>query len=142
MANEAVKVEATEQPGNIRSYTVANSPAIPIHTLMYLSGDNTASFGATAFAIGAVPPFAGIAIAAKEAADGCTVLALDTGGVWDLTASGVIPLGSKVLLAGANKVMVAEGGTAALSASGGLFCGTALEAAIDAEVIRVDVSRS
>lgn len=141
MANEAVKVEGTGNSAFIRSYTVANSPAVTKGTLMYLSGDNTASFGATAFAIGAVPAFAGIALADKEAADGCTVLALDTGGVWDLTCSGTIPLGSKCLLAGANKIMVAEGGTAALSASGGLFCGTALEAGADAEVIRVDVTR-
>ena len=141
MTNEAVKVEGCGNSAFIRSYTVANSPAITKGTLMYLSGDNTASFGATEFAIGAVAPFAGIALADKEAADGCTVLALDTGGVWDLTASGTIYYGQKVLLAGSNKVMMADGGTAALTASGGLVVGTALETATDAEVIRVDVTR-
>lgn len=141
MANEAIKVEGTGQTSNIRTFTVADGAAITKHTLMALVLDNTASACATAYAQAAQTYFAGINLAAKEASDGQTQLALDTGGVWDLTASNAILMGHKVILAGANKVMSADDGTAALTASGGVIVGTALETATAGEVIRVDLSK-
>lgn len=137
MTDEAVPIEATKQTMNCRTYTVANSPAITKGTLMFISGDNTASFAATCSGA----QFAGIAICDKEAADGCTVLALDVGGVWDLTASGAIPIGHKVIMAGGNRVQDADVGVAAVTASGACVVGIAMEAASASEVIRVDLGR-
>ena len=135
MADEAIKVEGTGQTGNIRNFTVANSPAVPIHTLMFSSGDNTASFSAA----GSGAMFLGISVSEKEAADGLTGIAVDTGGVWDLTASGTIARGHKCILAGGNRIQTVDNTTAALAASGGLVIGIAREAASDGEIIRVDL---
>lgn len=145
MADEAVKVEGTGWAHNMRRFTVANSPAIPIHTLMYISGDNTASFGGTASGA----EFAGITTSEKEGGDGQTELTLEIGGVWDLTASGAIPRGHKVVLAGGNRVMDIDfgrtvsvsGGLTYVASSGAMVVGTVTETASDGEVVRVDLSR-
>lgn len=139
MAREAVPVEGTRQDAFLRRYTISNANTIPKFTLMALTGDNTAS-SSTTTSSGAY--FAGISVFEKEASDGSTEITVDTGGVWDLTASGAIPLGHKVVLAnGANYVQSIINVVAALAASGALVVGTAMEAASDGEVIRVDLQK-
>lgn len=137
MADEAIPVENTRQAPFLRSYTVANSPAVTKYTLMYISGDNTASYGGVASGA----QFAGIAVFEKAASDGQTEITCDIGGVWDLTASGAIPRMHKVVLAGGNRIMDADLTTAAVAASGGLIVGTVLETASDGEVVRTDLTR-
>src|SRR3990167_826701 len=98
MADEALPVQGTKNENNLRIYTVAAIPAVPQYTLMFLSGDNTASFASSSS--GAV--FVGISVFEKSS--GATVITVDEGGVWDLTASGGINRGVKVIMAGGNRV--------------------------------------
>lgn len=142
MANEAVKVQGTGVTSNMRTYTIADSPAVTKHTLLFLSGDNTASFSTTETpAADMSKVYLGVNTAAKEAADGATTINVDAGGVWDMVASNAIVGGSKVILGEGNKVVSADDGTAALTASGGLVVGVAMETATAGETIRVDTDR-
>ena len=141
MANEAIKVQGTGVTSNMRTFTIANTPAITKHSLLFLSGDNTASFATTEVAAGAPLIFVGINTAEKKASDGAITLNCDTGGVWDLVASNAIVRGHLVVMAGNNKVMGYDDVTAAFAASGGIVVGTAMETATAAETIRVDLDK-
>ena len=139
MVREAVKVEATGQIANIRTYSISDANTIAKGTLLVWTGDLTAS-SSTTTSSGAM--FCGVALADKEAADGSTFISVDIGGVWDLAASGAIASGQKVMLAnGTNYVQTVNVGTAANIASGAVVVGTALETATDAEIIMVDLSK-
>ena len=133
MANEAVPIYGTGE--KLRIFTCAANPTVSFGTLMLLSGDNTASFSLA----GSGAQFAGIAFSDKSTNE--TVLTLDMGGQWDLTASGAIPAGHKVVMAGGNKVMDIDLTTAAVAASGAQVVGTVFEAASDNEQVRVDLDR-
>lgn len=139
MAREAIPVENTRQAANLRRYTVSDANTIPKYTLMFLQGDNTAS-ASTTTSSGAL--FAGITVFEKTASDGQTEITCDIGGVWDITASGTIPLGSLVVLAnGENYVQDSSVSGATAAAQDGIIVGMAMEAGSAAEVIRVDLDR-
>ena len=131
MANEAVCIET---PTEFARYTIADGVAIPLNTLLQLSGDNTASASSANSEV-----FAGIAWEEKTASDGITEIVVAKNGVFDLTcgANGVT-LGALVSLSGAN---VIKDAIAAEILSGDVI-GKALEAGSAAEVIRVLVGRS
>ena len=127
MANEAVCIET---PTRFARYTISDAVAIPLHTLLKLSGDNTA------IASSGADVFAGIAWEEKTASDGITEIVAAINGVFDLTdASAGITLGGVVSLSGANLVKQAvEAETVT-----GAIVGKALETASANEVIRVRV---
>lgn len=101
MANEAVCIET---PTRFARYTVADGTAIPIGTLMYMSGDHTILASSAAD-----QPFAGIAWEQKTASDGITQLTVALDGVWDITATGAANvLGELVALGGANLIVSAD----------------------------------
>lgn len=128
MADEAVCIET---PTKFARYTVYDTPAIPLGTILKLSGDNQA--GASAGA----DIFAGIAWEEKTSGDGITEIVAAIDGVWDLTAyvGTGITNGGIVSLSGANRIKQA---TEAEMVTGAAF-GKALETASAGEVIRVRI---
>ena len=139
MASVAVKVEGTGREQNIRNFDVASGVAVAKHTVMVIAGDYTAS-SSTTTSSGAL--FAGVAIADKDSTDASTTLALDTGGVWDLTASDSITAGHKVCLAnGANMVGDGINYSATTLAQQGIVVGVALKTATNGTTVPVDISR-
>lgn len=119
-----------ETPTEFARFTVADGTAIPLYTLLKLSGDNTASASA------GDDVFAGIAWEEKTLSDGITEIVVALNGVWDLGDAGAgITLGGIVTLSGANLIKQA---VAADLLTGQAF-GKALETASALEVIRVRV---
>ncbi len=76
MTNEAVNIEL---PRIIKRFTVYDSQAIPLGTLLTFSGPLQ-----VAPSSGADDPFAGIATEEKTASDGIVNIAAAQDGVWDL----------------------------------------------------------
>ena len=123
-----------ETPTRFARYTVSNAVAIPIGTLMKLSGDNTAIASSANSDV-----FAGIAWEEKTASDGLTEQTSALNGIWDLTCGGAgVTLGALVSLSGANLIKDA---IAAEILSGDVI-GKALEAGSAADLIRVRVGES
>jgi len=119
-----------ETPTEFARFTVADATAIPLYTVLKLSGDNTA------IASSGADVFAGIAWEEKTADDGITEIVVALNGVWDLTtAATTITLGGIVSLSGAGLIKQA---TEAEMVTGAAF-GKALEAASSGEVIRTRV---
>lgn len=81
MTNEAIRVEG---PYETHDFTISGVTAVPMGTLMVLSGLRTA----TASTGAANEKFAGIAATEKKAGDVSTELGCDTKGIYDLTVSG------------------------------------------------------
>ena len=131
MANEAVNLEL---PRIIKRFTIYDTPAIPLNTLMKMSTDlHVAASSST-------DVFAGICIEEKTTADGITNLGLAKDGVWDLYAGGgsTISVGELVKLSGANTI---EGDVVEADIIAGKVVGKAYEAVAigTPETIRVDV---
>ena len=119
-----------ETPTEFARFTVADGTAIPLYTLLQLSGDNTA------LASSGADVFAGITWEEKTASDGITEIVVAINGVWDLENSGAsITLGGIISLSGANLIKQA---VEAETVTGATF-GKALEAASASEVIRCRV---
>ena len=119
-----------ETPTEFARFTVSESVAIPLGTILQLSGDFTASASSGA------DIFAGIAWEEFKGSEGLTEIVVALNGVWDLTNSNTaISLGGIVSISGANAIKQA---VAAELLTGAAF-GKALEAADIAEVIRVRV---
>lgn len=135
MAREAIKVELNGQnnSGDIRRYACVNDTAITKGTLLKILDPRTASY-----AIGTAEAFAGIASMDKEASDGSTTISAWTNGVFELTASGAIGVGKKVVMAAPGN-FVKEAGVLDLASSFACVVGVALEEAADLEVINVRV---
>jgi hypothetical protein len=129
MADEAICIET---PTRFARYTVADEDAIPIGTVLHLSGDNTAEAQS-----GDADEFAGIAWEEKTANDGIVEITAALNGVWDMTDGGdTIALGELVASDGtANEIRPAVAGDILT----GSVIGKALEAAAANEVIRVRV---
>lgn len=137
-AAKAVKVElfGVNNDGKPLQFIHAASTAASKGTLMVLSGDRTVS-ASTSSSSGA--KFAGIAAEDKDADDTATTISVWQDGIFDVTASGSISLGDKVMLAnGADYVQTA---TNSATTNTAIIVGTALEAASDGEVIEVDTTR-
>ena len=132
MANEAIKVELTNEDGFPRRYTVASQVAISKGTLLRLVDSRTASGVITTSC-----PCAGIALMQKEANDFSTSISVWTDGVFEMVASSAIVIGSPVACSAlANKIWTPSRiGTA----SGAQIIGYALEAADADETINVRV---
>lgn len=130
MANEAVCIET---PTKFARYTITNTQAIPLHTLLCLSGADLIAMPSTD---AASETFAGIAWEEKTAGDGLTQIVAALDGVWDIKDSGSgITLGGIVSLSGVNMVKQA---VEAEMVTGDII-GKALETAGASEVIRVRV---
>jgi len=76
MANEAVKVELTNQDGFQRTFTCASDAAITKGTLLKFSGDRLA-----AKSDADLDPIAGIAAMSKQADDYSTKISVWTNGI-------------------------------------------------------------
>ena len=132
MANEAVNIEL---PRIIKRYTVYDSQAIPLNTILTFSGplQVKASSGAT-------DTFAGIAIEEKTASDGILSIGVAKDGVWDLYCGGgtTVTTGELVHISGPNTI---EGDvTEALLIAGALVGKSDEDVAIGTpETIRVHV---
>lgn len=131
MANEAIKVELTNNTGFPIRYACASGTAIAKGTLLILSDPRTV----TAHSTGVGGVFAGIASMGKEATDYSTSISAWTDGIFEIKASGAITVGDKVKTSSAANYVEAITG----AASGSIVVGTALETASDAEVINVRV---
>lgn len=131
MANEAVIRERSSNPLDCIDFTVADGTGIEKGTLLKVTDPRTA-----AACDGESDVIAGIAAREKVANDGRTRLAVFRRGIFDMNASGAIPVGAPVMAAGAaNQVKLA-----AVTASGAMVIGTALETASDAETIQIDLN--
>lgn len=136
MAREAVLRDTKVKTS--RRFTCATGTAIPKHTFLKLSADNT-----VAASTGTGDLFAGFAHAeVNNSTDSSfnteTNVTADKGGVYLLYASGAIALGQKVKTAApGNYVMAAA--DADVTASYAKVLGVALEAASDGEQIEVEV---
>lgn len=136
MADEWIKVYGTGHL--IRSYTILDAAAVPIYSALALdSTPNTVIL--TVAGSGAL--WGGVAIAEKVTLDGSTTIAADIGGQWSVVASGTVPLGHKVVLAGVNRLQSADSSVAALSASGGRIVGTAISTGTNGVRFTVDLDR-
>ena len=121
MANEAVTIET---PTKFARYTVADAVAIPLNTLLKLSGANTAA--ASTDTTGEI--FAGIAWEEKTASDGITEIVAAIDGVHDLNTAGDVTEGGIVFLSGANTVAQATAGELLTGAVVGKMLETGAEA--------------
>ena len=127
MANEAVCIET---PTRFARFTVSNTEAVPIGTLMKLTDPCTCT-ATTADN----DPFAGIAWEEHEASKGITQITLALNGTWDITTTNAaITAGSLVSIGGANLVLVIDAGIYL-----GQLVGKALETCTGTEVIAVRV---
>jgi hypothetical protein len=128
MANEAICIEA---PRIIKRRTVADGAAIPKGTILYFSGDNTASASSAAD-----QSFAGITIEEKTASDGITEIGAAMDGVWDIKATGAANvLGEAVAIGGANLIASAD----AADLLNGAFIGYVQETQDASEICRVSL---
>lgn len=117
-----------------KRFTCASGTTIAKGTFLKLSGDNTviASTGTSDI-------FAGFAHHEKDGTDYSTSVTASRGGVYELTASGAIVLGWKVVTASpGNYVKAATAADVASTAN--VIVGVALETASDGEQINVDVT--
>lgn len=132
MADEAVCIET---PTRFARYTVADTPVIPIGTMLRLTSPNTAIAHS-----GDAQVFAGIAWEEKTASDGILEIVAALNGVWDLTDGGdSCSAGALLALDGtANEV---RPGVEAEVMTGAII-GKALEDAGANEVIRVRVGET
>ena len=131
MAREAILRDTKVKTS--KRYTVADTPAIVKGT--FLKG--TDPFTASA-STGTGDFFVGFAHADKEASTGELSITADKGGIYDLTASGIITVGQFVKTAvPGNYVMACS--TADMTSSYLIAMGVALETASDGEVINVEV---
>ena len=127
MANEAILRDRIDEPLN---FTVSDSTAVVKGSLMKLTDPRTAIISSAS-----ADPIAGIAAHDKVASDGITSIGVFRRGIFDMVASGAVPVGSAVQSAGVlNEVKVA-----ALTSSGATIVGYALETASDVEVFQVFV---
>src|SRR3990172_10659528 len=124
MANEAVLKQKLEEP---MDFTVADDTGIELGTICALTDPRTAI---AASSTGQV--LSGISAREKIASDGRTRLAMFRKGIFDLNASGAIPVGAPVVAIANNEILAA---TAAHS--GAAVLGYALETATDNETIEV-----
>jgi len=129
MADEA---QCIETPTKFMRYTVADAAALPVGTMLQLSGDNTVSAHS-----GDADVFAGICWVEKEADDGVTEVTAALNGVWDITDGGdSATLGALLALDGsANETRPAVAGDLLT----GSVVGKVLEAQGANEVCRVNV---
>ncbi len=137
MANEALLLENTRKTST--SFTVADDTQIPEGSLLVLTGDRTATKHST----GVGDAFVGIANAEKVANDGTTSIGVWDDGIFELTSSGAITRGHKVITS--NVANVVEALTSEMQASSALMIediivGTALTTASGNKVV-VKVSR-
>jgi len=101
MANEAVCIEA---PRIIKNRIVAEATNIPKGTILYFSGDNTASATSAAD-----QSFAGITIEEFKGGEGLTNVSAAMDGVWDIVATAAANvLGEAVAIGGANLIVSAD----------------------------------
>lgn len=130
MAREAIEID---KPKVSRRFACADTPAITKGTFLQGTDPRTASAST-----GTGDFFIGFAHADKEASDGSTSITVDKGGIYDLTASGVIVKGQKVKTAApGNFVMAAL--DADVTSSYQIIIGVALENATPNEWINVEV---
>jgi hypothetical protein len=130
MANEA---KCIETPTKFARYKVADGDAVPIGSLMYLSGDYTVSITSSTD-----QPFAGIAWEEKTASDGITEITCALDGVWDiLTDAGSDNVGVLVSVQTTNTVGTAD----AADLLNGAIVGYLEEGAGNAEVCRVRLTK-
>lgn len=94
MANEAVNIEL---PKIIVNRVCAQATAIPLGTIMKLSGTNT-----VAASDGDNNVFGGITVEEFKGGEGLTHVACAMDGVWDILTSGAITLGAIVNIGAAN----------------------------------------
>lgn len=97
MANEAGLTLKTDEP---RDFIVPDGVSIEKGSILKISGARIA--GSNSFVEG--DRFAGIARREKIQGDGRTRLSLFKGGIFKVTASGVITAGDRVIMSGANLV--------------------------------------
>lgn len=96
-----------ETPTRFARYTVTDAIAIPLSTILQLSG--TAVNTAEASKDSSIGICAGIAWEEKTASDGLTEISAALNGVWDIDNGGVaLTNGSLVALSGANAVREAS----------------------------------
>jgi len=120
-----------ETPTRFARFKVADATAIPLSTMLKLSGADLYA-EATTNVDGEL--FAGIAWEEKTANDGVGEIVVAKNGVWDITSDVAgVSSGGIVALSGANIVRQA----AAADLLNGSVVGKALEAGTSGEVIRV-----
>ena len=130
MANEAVCIET---PTEFERKTVADGTAIPLHTIMKLTDNNTAIASSADN-----DPFGGIAWEEKKASDGITEIVVAMNGIWGLKDSGAGgSAGAIVNVGGANLVV----DSAAADLLTGSVVGKRLKDAVASEVSRIKVGR-
>jgi len=123
-----------ETPTEFARYQISDAPAIPLGTLMVLSGANLIKASSANSEV-----WAGIAWEEKTAADGLTNLTCAINGVWDLTVSGTaVTLGALVALSGATIIRDA---TEAEEITGDII-GKALQAGTSGDAVRIRVGRT
>jgi hypothetical protein len=127
MANEIPLRDWLENPID---FTVADGAGIEKGALLALSDPRTAAPITTE-----AGKIAGIAAREKVASDGRTRLAVFRKGIFDIKASGAIPVGSAVIASGDSGLNTIK--IAPVTASGAAILGYALETATDAETIQV-----
>lgn len=97
MANELVNIEL---PKLIVNRICAEATAIPLHTLMKISGSpNTVSASA-----GDEDKYGGITVEEFTGGENLTHVGCAMDGVWDVLTSGAVTLGVHVMVGGANTV--------------------------------------
>jgi hypothetical protein len=125
MANEAVNIEL---PKLIVNRVCAEATAIPLGTVMKLSGDNTVIASSADNDV-----FGGITVEEFTGGEGLTHVACAIDGVWDILTGGAVTLGAVVNISGANTVSA----SAAADLLTGSVVGVAEEGAVGAAVTRV-----
>ena len=124
MVNEAIIRDRLQNP---LDFTVADGTGIEKGTILKLTSPRTA---ATSSAAG--DEIAGIAAREKVALDGRTQLAVYRQGIFDLKASGAIPVGAAVKSEGHDNYVIISG-----AVSGSSVLGYALETAAADDVFQV-----
>lgn len=132
MANEAVIREFRENP---MDFTVADGTGIEKGVLLKMTDPRTAIIST---ALG--DSLAGIAAREKIASDGRTRLAVYRRGIFDMTCSGAVAVGSSVISYADANYPNTIGTAVGKIFSGAAILGTALETGADAEVIQIDLN--
>jgi len=99
MANELVNIEL---PKRIVNRVCAEATAIPLHTLMKLSGTNTVIASS-----GDEDVYGGITIEEFSGGEGLTHVGCAIDGVWDVLTNGAVTLGALGNIQAANTVSAA-----------------------------------